>query len=334
MKTFKIENYNFIVFLFLVQNYYFIHKINWGRYMKNVLNYYYNLNPISIHQINKNYKCNVNNEEYLLTLYEKNNYAINEIYELSNYLLKYNVPCHQIILNNNGDVITLINGQPYILLKIFVKNRTVNCDDLLFFSKLNIQPDTFQNLLKHNWYDMWIKKIDYFEYQISQFGKKYPLIRSSFDYYVGLAENGISFFKSIYNGNKYNLVVSHDRIKKNEGLIELYNPLNFILDNKVRDLSEYIKEQFFFSDYSIEKAKQDIYKFGLNSYEYGLFFARMLFPTYYFDCYEEVVFGYYDENELLKIISKNNDYYKFLKELYLYLKPFIVGAEIEWLIKK
>ena len=39
---------------------------------------------------------------------------------------------------------------------------------------------------------MWIRKIDYFEYQISQFGKKYPIIRESFNYYVGLAENGIS----------------------------------------------------------------------------------------------------------------------------------------------
>lgn len=36
---------------------------------------------------------------------------------------------------------------------------------------------------------MWVQKIDYFEYQVSQMGKKYPVIRESSIYYVGLAES-------------------------------------------------------------------------------------------------------------------------------------------------
>ena len=274
--------------------------------MKNALNYYYNLNPTSIHQINKDYRCYINDEEYLLNYYEKNDYMIDEIYELSNYLLNYNIPCHQIILNNNREKVTLINNRPYVLLKIFVKNRIVNSDDLLFFSQLNIDAKNFQSLFKYNWYNLWVKKIDYFEYQISQFGKKYPLIRSSFNYFVGLAESGISLFRNIYNKNEYNFVVSHDRIKINDGLVQLYNPLNFILDNKVRDLSEYIKDKVIFGSYSIEEAKEDIQKIKLSTYEYGLLFSRLLFPTYYFDCYEKIVFGYSDESELLKIINQNN----------------------------
>ena len=102
--------------------------------MKNALNYYYNLNPTSIHQVNKNYRCYINGEEYLLTLYENEHNIIEEILQLNKYLLQIKVPCHQIISNNSGSVITLINNLPYILLKVFVQNRPVNIGDILFFS--------------------------------------------------------------------------------------------------------------------------------------------------------------------------------------------------------
>ena len=75
--------------------------------MKNALNYYYNLNPTSIHQLNKNYRCYIDGEEYLLTLYDKENYDIDKLYELSNYLLQNRIPCHQIILNNNNEIIII-----------------------------------------------------------------------------------------------------------------------------------------------------------------------------------------------------------------------------------
>lgn len=297
--------------------------------MKNALNYYYNLNPNSIHQSNKNYRCYINGEEYLLMLYEYSNSSIKEIYELNHFLLQNGVPCHQIVLNNNSEIITMINNSSYILLKILVKNRIININDILFFSSLNILENQLSTLNKSNWYDMWIKKIDYFEYQISQFGRKYPIIRESINYYIGLAETSISLFN---NQKKSNLVVSHNRIKKHAGTLEFYNPLNFILDNKVRDLCEYIKERYFFGTYSVDEAKNDISKFRLNEQEIYMLITRMLFPTYYFDCYEEIILGNVDEMELLKIINKNSKYLEFLKELYIYFKSIVSLPEIEWLL--
>lgn len=300
--------------------------------MKNALNYYYNLNPTSIHQLNKNYRCYIDGEEYLLTLYDKENYDIDKLYELSNYLLQNRIPCHQIILNNNNEIITTINDSSYILLKIFIKNRPIDINDILFFSNIHVDEKYFKSLVKNNWYDMWTQKIDYFEYQVSQFGRKYPVIRESINYYIGLAENSISLFSNV-NQNNYNLAVCHRRIKKNDSLIELYNPLNFILDNRVRDLSEFIKEQFFFSKYSVDQAKIDIYNFGLSRELYSLLFARLLFPSYYFDYYEGVILEIYEEKELLKIINKNSKYIEFLKDIYLYLRTYSNLPEIEWLIK-
>lgn len=301
--------------------------------MKNALNYYYNLNPTSIHQVNKNYRCYINGEEYFLTLYENEPNIIEEILQLNKYLLQIKVPCHQIITNKSGSIITLINNLPYILLKVFVQNRPVNIGDILFFSNLRVDTKYFKNLVRNSWYEMWIKKIDYFEYQISQVGRKYPIIRDSINYYIGLAENSISLSNNLLKNIERDLVVSHRRIKKNDGLIELYNPLNFIIDNRIRDLSEYIKEQFFFNQYSLEEAKRDISQFGLNIELYGILFTRLMFPSYYFDCYEEVIMGKRDEDELVKIINKNEKYIELLKEIYIYLRTFSSLPEIEWLIK-
>ena len=150
--------------------------------MKNALNYYYNLNPTSIHQVNNNYKCYVDNDEYLLTFYDGNVDHLRELQALSYYLIQSGIPCHQIVLNNNNEIITIINNSKYILLRIFINNRIITIDDILSFSYISIPTNSFKSLSRNNWYDMWIKKIDYFEYQISQFGKKYPIITESASY--------------------------------------------------------------------------------------------------------------------------------------------------------
>lgn len=301
--------------------------------MKNALNYYYNLYPTSIHQVNNSYKCYVNNQEYLLIPYSGDIKIINKLYELNNYLYKINIPCHQIIQNNNGQILTIINNINYILLKIFVKNRTININDILLFSKAYIDSKQYFELIKDDWYQLWSKKIDYFEYQVSQFGIRYPVIRESINYYIGIAENSISLFINTESNKERQLVISHKRIKNNEGVTELYNPLNFVIDNRVRDLSEYIKEKFFYYKYTIDDAKNDIFKFNLTNYQYNLLFIRLLFPSYYFDCYEQVLLGNKNEDDLTKIISKNEQYLIFLRNLYFILKKFVNIPDIEWIIK-
>lgn len=302
--------------------------------MKNALNYYYSLYPTSIHQTNDSYKCYVDKQEYLLMPCNHDIKTINKLYELSNYLLKANIPCHQIIPNINGQILTLINNINYILLKIFIKNKDVDIKDILFFSSLYIDRDYFKELIKEDWYNMWTKKNDYFEYQISQMGIKYQIIRESINYYLGMAENSISLFSNIGGIKDQQLVISHRRIKHNEGTIELYNPLNFIVDSRIRNLSEYIKEKFFFSNYTFEEAKRDILQFNLSGIQYNLLLIRLLYPSYYFDCYEQILHENKNEDELIKIISKNDQYIEFIKKIYFFTKEFTNLPDIEWLIKK
>jgi len=302
--------------------------------MKNALNYYYNFNPTSIHQVNKSYRCYSGNDEFLLTTYDKTAEELNEIYKLNIFLLQNKVPCHQIVLNNQKQIITYINNLPYVLLKISIQNRTISMDDILFFSTLNIDASNFKHLKKNDWYEMWTKKIDYFEYQISQFGKKYSIIRESANYYIGLSETAISFFQTFYQKTAQKLVVSHRRIRKNDSTLEFYNPLNFILDSPARDFSEYIKAKIFYGSYSIEQFNYDLQRLVFFDVEYKLMFSRLLFPTYYFDCYERIVFNDGDERELWKIVNQSNKYLEMLSGIYGIIKQKVAIAEIEWLIKK
>ena len=69
----------------------------------------------------------------------------------------------------------------------------------------------------------------------------------------------------------------------------------------------------------------------LTTAEYYLFLARMLYPTYYFDAYEEILNGKKKEEEIKKITNKVNDYEKILKKIYNYYKNFLMITPIEWL---
>lgn len=301
--------------------------------MRNALKYYYNLIPTSIHQVNKKYKCYINNKEYILVQYEEPLENIDEIYNLNVFLKQINIPCYEIILNIESSAITYINNLPYILLKVHVTKKVVNFNDIIMFANVLIDYNNYKKIVCYNWQDMWSKKIDYLEYQIGQFGKKFPLIMDSFNYFIGWAENSISFLNEA-NGYIDNLVISHKRVIVTAGdTSELYNPLNFILDSKVRDISEYIKNKFFYDTYNIYNFINDMKMLKLNRNQYILLYSRLMFPSYYFDIYEKIVSGKACEEELNKILLKMDAYIFFLKNIWIELNNYYDIPEIEWIIK-
>ena len=290
--------------------------------MKNALNYYYNLNIDNIHQKNKNYYFKVNNLQYMLL--ECVNEEINDIYSLNVYLTK-NYPFYKIILNKDNKVITIINETNYILLEINNNIKELNLNEIIKINNISIV--NFNKLKRDNWYTLWTNKIDYFEYQINQIGKKYPIIRESFNYYIGLAETAISLIKIINNESIY-LSLSHKRINN---VFDLYNPLNLIIDVRIRDICEYFKFCFF-ENKNIFKELELFLNYNKMSYNESVYFlARMLFPTYYFDLYEKIIANEVKEEEIKKIISKVDKYEKLLKYIYLNFKNN--NLYIDWLEK-
>lgn len=291
--------------------------------LKNTINYYYNLNINTIHQKEKNYYFKVDNKNYLL-LKCSNIEELDDIYRLNMYLSQI-LPVHRIVLNVNNEVITKINDSNYLLLGLFSNNNKINLNNIIELSNIRI-PFSVDKLKRNDWYNLWIKKVDYFEYQLSQIGKKYPLIRESFNYYIGLAENAIILVNNI-DFNNIPLGLSHRRITNMS--FNLYNPLNIVIDARIRDVCEYFKFCFFNNiDISMELELFLSYN-SFNIDEAKLFLARMFFPTYYFDLYEKIIDNEIDESEIKKVIIKADNYEKILKQVYYHFKNNQIN--IEWL---
>lgn len=289
--------------------------------MKNAIKYFYNLDVDSIRQVDDTYFLVIHNEDYCLEKYDGD---INAAYNYSKTISW----CHQIVENLNGKFITIINDLNYVLLKLKCINRKITLNDVYEVNRYYVYHQAGNN--NYNWDQLWEQKIDYLEYQMSQIGKKFPIIRESFSYFDGLTENAIQFYKTIKN-NQINMFVSHNRIKFNSSLIELYNPLNLLIDSSVRDVAEYFKSSFF--------EKQDIsalvkeYINVLSKEEVMYFFARMLFPSFYFDLYEEIIGGHKEEKCMYEIINNISDYETMLKDIYIYIRNVTGIINIEWLIK-
>ena len=299
--------------------------------MKNVLSYYYNLHLSDIHQIEGIYRFILNGIEYAFTQYKRNLNEIRELYELSLLLFQNGIMVHQFVLNKENQLITYVNQKPYVLLQIYnnsKQNITINdINNFSFSSSILKLPEK-----QVNWANLWSDKIDYFEYQVNQFGKKNPLIRESFSYFSGLVENGISLF-NILELDYNNYSVSHQRLSSKDTMFEFLNPMNLIIDYKVRDACEFYKEKFLNKQSISNEIKEYLSNKNLNVYEILLFFIRMFYPSFYFDKYEYIINNEEDDYQLKNIIELSDKYEKLLKEIYFYLSKYINMPDIEWIKK-
>lgn len=298
--------------------------------MKNWISYFYGINIDDIHQVKNRYKFKYNNSNYVLEKISVENEEnltdkVNEVYRFSLYLLFNGFICNEIIINVNNEVITYIENQAFVLMKTFN-----NFESVITFDDLNnsiVRIDNIEIVKKQNdWKKLWSNKIDYFEYQISELGLKFPLIRESFSYFVGLTENGISLLNFVKNNDLY---LTHKRINTHSTYYDLYNPFNMILDTKVRDICDYFKD-IFINDKEMH-IRDYIEKNQLTENEKQLFFIRMLYPSFYFDVYEEVMSGI-EEDKIKELINKIDNYELLLTELLDYMNQNkMIIPNIEWL---
>ena len=99
--------------------------------MKNVINYYYSLYPDNIHQTEKGYYFIINQTRYILTKYLDDPKNIQKIYEMHMYLLNQNFYVHPIVLNNQNQILTYINNEPYILMITIYYENKINTNDII-----------------------------------------------------------------------------------------------------------------------------------------------------------------------------------------------------------
>ena len=306
--------------------------------MKETINYYYNLNPSRINKIFDYYYFYVNNELFYFVIYDRKIDDINAIFDFNKKMISSNILVNEIIDNKDNSVITYVNKVPYILMKIYINiNKNITLAEISYLSNSKILYSN--NLMRSNWALLWIRKIDYLEYHHEHNYQKYPLLSASFDYFIGLSENAISYLNNtIKNMNPDSSdigVISHDIINIDDTIYSLYNPLNIIIDHKARDLAEYIKNSFFNDNFSIFEELDEYFRYNYFSfYGMNLLVARILYPSFYFDRYDEIVNEKIQESSILKITSRIDEYEKYLQDVFNYLKKYYNIKDIEWIMKK
>ena len=300
--------------------------------MKNALQYYYNLQVTGFKQKKDEYSFYKDGISYLFMPVERSYEEINEIYMLAKQLNELGVPCHNIMLNVEDKIITSFNNKNYVLLRKYVdSNDLITIRDIISFSKYTSFMWNYSKISRSEWKKLWSEKLDYLEYQLSQIGRRYPLLCEMFSYYEGLSELGIQLY-NILDSIIGDLCVCHKRLGINTTINDFYNPLNFIIDHRVRDVAEYFKQKIVFTDQNIDgEILYYLDNISINNNDSFLFFVRMTFPSFYFDTYENILNNEKSSKELNDIIINHAKYEKILKKIYDYLSSYINIPYIEWL---
>lgn len=297
--------------------------------MNNFLEYFYNIKPLNI----------TNKQKYSTFIYQNNLYKLYISEEPLNINIPYNI-CEklsqstltsEIIKNINNEPITIYNNRQYLLLKLYMNpDKPITLEEISTLNKT-----IYTQNLSINWGTLWSNKIDYLENLINENGKKYPLLVDSFNYFVGLAENAISYYNNITIPSNYKYYLTHKHLYINDTIESLYNPLNLTFDYQVRDLAEYLKISFFNNNQLIyQELNHYLTTNSLSLTDIKLLISRLLYPSFYFDMYEDILIDNQEEQILSSVISKTNNYEQYLSQIITYLKKYYDIEEIVWLQRK
>ncbi len=308
--------------------------------MKETILFYYNIDVDDIEELDGKYHFRYNNRDYFFVFFNRLPEELDDILNCAKSMKEKGIDCHDIILNKDGGVLTKVGEFDYILFAVANMMEKYDIVDMAEANKKLILGSEHSKLYRNNWGALWSAKVDYFEYQISQLGNQKYTVLESLSYYLGLAENAISYVNKTnesYQKTLYDkIVLSHRRIFYPNLKLNYLNPLSFIFDLEIRDIAEYLKALFFASNSEDIDALEELQLYlklnHLSLYSYQMLYARLLYPSYYFDVYEEVMNKEKDENLLIPIISKVNDYEAFLKEAYYAICQYAPIEKIDWLI--
>lgn len=293
--------------------------------MKNEIYFYYKLEPMKIQQQQDKIIFYVNNKKYILRKVESNISVLKEKYNIHNYLNIRRIYCHKIILNTAGNMITIIQNNQYVLIEINIETRKIRLDDIIYLMNIKINTDNFKKIKRGWWKDLWKRKVDYIENQKHFLKQNQEIATDNIDFFIGITENCISLINQI-NKNTLLYSISHDRINPKETTDDFYNPLNFIIDIRIRDIAEYIKKTEIL-DKKLEILNKVIVSGNVNENEFLMLFIRLLFPSEFYD-QNDIIMSNMGSTKQKSIIA--DTYIEEIKKIYHYFKGIINLPSIEW----
>lgn len=292
--------------------------------MEEFIKYFYNINIEKKSEKDNRVILKSKYKKYQLINYEKDP---NKLYKKYIVLKNNGICCHDIILNKNGNILSNYDSKNYLLLRENITAIQVITENEILSSNLILNYKEDLNVS-----DKWQLKNDYYEEEINKVYKENKFIKESFDYYLGLGELSISILNYI-NYNNIMYYMQHDRLNVDETLVEFYNPINIVIDNRVRDIALYIKSNFFENSISLDKIKKIINLVNLNSDEAIFLIARLVYPDYYYDICDSIINENYNSYKLINCIKKSSTYEELIKDIYNYLYKIYNLPKIEFLFK-
>ena len=306
-------------------------------FMKNIINYYYQMNIENIHLSQGIYYFTYMDNNYMFIPFNKDFILLNYLYILNQVVLKTNVYYHEIILNKDRLPYLFIDGKCYCLLK---ESNLIN-DKMSFyditFEKVRID-NNLKRLIRFPWTNLWAKKLDYLENILNHLELSYKSVLPICLYFMGLGENAIQYINEVLETEELTkqdeFVISHDRININQSVKELYSPLNLIIDHPSRDISEYLKNLFVYNDYDYNEIEEYILSLNFSNVGLKLLYGRMLYPSFFFDLWDEVIAGKKNYKDLIVYESRLEEYRIFLKEIYYIIRKRTYLDEVRWILRE
>lgn len=304
--------------------------------MKELIEYNYNLEINDFDEGSESSSFFLNNDLYLLAMYKRNKDDINDIINCSSELKQKNIISFDILKNKKSEVITSMDGNDYVLLKIpHNYNEKLDIIDVINYGKKTLVEGEKKKSYKNNWGTLWSQKVDYFEYQISELGSGKDIVINSFSYFIGMAENAIAMVNKANKNNNYGkddlISLSHRRIFYPNYILNYCNPLSYIIDLFVRDIAEYIKAVFYSEEDALLEISTFLKTVKLSNYSYQMLYARLIFPSIYFDLYEQAIENKEKEESLIKLIKSVDEYEYFLKDVHKLISNYSKIDKIDWI---
>lgn len=293
--------------------------------MKNAIYNYYNILVDELNKSDNNYFFYFNDELFLFYLVLNDVKLVENIYR---YIIENNIESFNILPNKDGNLFSEIDNEKYALLRINgILKYEVKFDEFKFY------PIDENGI---DWGTLWGERLDYYEVQIRELGIKYQTVLNSFGMFSGLAENAILYFNMTlekFGYLKKEVGIVHNRVKYPCYLIDYYNPLNYVIDYNVRDISEYIKSYVISDDFDVNNVIALISRMNLNDLMFNLLYARLLYPTFYFDVFDKIILEDGKDNDIVFVLNKLNNYLEMLKSVYNGFNSKYDMFRIEWLNK-
>lgn len=303
--------------------------------MKNLLNYFYHIYPDKIFKKEKMFYFYIEENKFYFIEFNRNIEELVTLVELTNMLFERKIKVQTFIKNVNDSFFVNYMGNNYVLLRVNINDiDQLDYKDIIIFNNYVKIEKSILHI--DDWETRWVRQVDIFEQQVLEYNKEFPTMINTFDYYIGLAENAISYLKTMNKEEieSISLFLSHKRIQIPITYETFYNPLTFMFDYRTRDISEYIKCKFFNDNFNFKELEEYIKnnKNILSLGEVKLLYARLIFPTYYFDYFNNVINGKKEDKTFEHYIKKVKEYEEFLTDAYNYIKLHYNIEPIDWIV--